>query len=275
MEFKITNIHINEYISGELKGNDLVEFEKLLAADTELQQQIKVHQQIDEVLSEKYVEVNQFNESVYESQKERLNPFLQKMNKKYFVEEGNNTVKKTIEQKIEVAENKKPNTIIRQLLPFATLAAAAAFLLFVFNPFAHNLSSTQLADNHFEIYNMDTSRDATDLASDLENGQFAYKEGNYEKALLHFNTYLTQKPNDPKVLLAKGNCTYQLKQYDSAIETFQKVIQLKTIQSNAGHWYLALSYLKKDRKEDAKITLNAIDKDSKYYQKAKELLSKL
>lgn len=264
MKFKAIDIHINQYISGELTGNDLIEFEKLLAKDEALQQQIKVHQQIDEVLSENYFDTNRFNEADCQNELERLNPIFKKMNEQYFVEE-----------EIEEKKEEKPTSIIRKLIPFVSLAAAAALLLFVFNPFVNQLSPSELADRNFQLYHINTSRDASDVVSDLENGQFAYQEGNYQLAFDYFNTYLTKKPNDPIVLLANGNCAYQLAKYDEAIANFTTVKQLKTAQSNAANWYLALAYLKKEKIKDAKAVLTAIDENSEYYAKAKELLKQL
>jgi len=249
MEYKVTDEQINEYISGELTGNDLVEFKKLLANDKELQQQIKVHQQIDEVLSENYVEANQFNEAVYKSEKERLNPIFQKMNKQYFIEEDTNTVKKTNEKEIETTKDEKSTPIIRRLLPLVTLAAAAALLLFLFNPFANNFSPPQLADQYFELHNPNSYR------------------GEFDK---------DDSQKTPRELLAQGTQQYQNNQIEQAMLSFQQVADNHSlVYQNEANWYLALCYLKQNQPEKAKPLFIKLKATKNYSENAKDILKQL
>jgi len=232
MKFEITDIHINEYISGELTGNDLVEFKKLLVTDEALQQKIKVHRQIDEVLSENYFEVNRFNQAEYDKEKKRLNLIFTKMNKKYFVKEKNIP--------------KKPS-IIRRLLPFVALAAAATLLFFVFNPFVNNLSPTQLADQYFESYTSGTLMGEDPILVD-----------------------------SPKILLEKGSNQYEANQIEQAIQTFQQVADNSSlIYQNEANWYLALCYLKQNKPEMAKPLLNQLQQSTDFGIKSKAILKQL
>jgi len=256
MEYKVTDEHINEYISGELTGNDLIEFEKLLATNEDLQQQIKVHRQIDTVLSENYFDINRFNREDYQNEKERLNPIFNKMNQKYFAE-GDSEEKKIsdIETKVIGIDSQTPQTdttqsspIIRRLLPFAALAAAAALLLFVFNPFANQVSPTQLADQYFESYSTGT------LMGEEDN-------------LL---------ANSPKALLEKGSKQYQDNQLKEAIQTFKKIaLNNSLIYENKANWYIALCYLKLNKPEAAKPVLRQLRQSSDYKDKAKIILKNL
>jgi len=75
--------------------------------------------------------------------------------------------------------------------------------------------------------------------------------------------------------MAKGNCEYQLKQYDNAIATFKKIVNNNSGYSESATWYLALSYLKKDNKNQAVVYLKKLPSNSKYFKKAKNLLDKL
>lgn len=251
MEYKITDEHINEYISGELTGNELVEFEKLLANDEDLQQQIKVHQQIDEVLVDNYFELNRFNEAAYQTAKEDLNPIFNKMNQKYFVEEDTIKEKKisTKESETTSIETKESTPIIRRLLPFVALAAAAAFLLFVFNPFANQVAPSQLADQYFESYSTGTLMGEEDFM--LENS--------------------------PKALLKKGSEQYQNSQYEAAIQTFKKVTinKYSLVYENKANWYMALCYLKLDKPQAAKSLFRQLQQSVDYKDKAKAILKQL
>lgn len=253
MDYKITDVHINEYISGELTGNDLIEFEKLLAKDKNLQQQIKVHQQIDTVLSDNYFEKNRFNEADYKSEKERLNPIFKKMKEEFFVEEKTDEGKKIRNNEINLikAEKNTPkNTpIIRKLLPFVTLAAAAALLLFVFNPFVNNMSPTQLADQYFEAQTVNNIR------GELDNE-------NLQKT--------------PRELLAQGSEQYEAGRMGEAIQTFQQVAANSSETfTDAANWYLALCYLKQNQPENAKPLLIKLQTSKNYHVDAKDILKQL
>lgn len=256
MEYKVTDEHINEYISGELTGNNLIEFEKLLAKDEDLQQQIKVHKQIDTVLSDNYFEVNRFNREEHQNEKERLNSIFNKMNQKYFLEEEDREKKindgelKVIKEEKNTPENTYvKKSIVRRLLPFVTLAAAAALLLFVFNPSANNLSSPQLADQYFESYTTGTLMGEEDHT--LENS--------------------------PKAILKKGSQQYQDNQFEEAIQTFKKVTinKYSLVYENKANWYIALCYLKLDKPQAAKPLLRQLKQSTDYADKAKEILKDL
>jgi len=253
MEYKVTNEHINEYISGELAGNNLIEFEKLLAIDKALQERIKVHQQIDSVLSENYYETNRFNKAEYENEKERLNPIFNKMNQKYFTE-GDSEEKKISDNKIKVEKKSDENTqenvpIIRRLFPLVALAAAAALLLFVFNPFASNLSPSQLADQYFKPYN---------------TSSFMGEPGN------------TDTPKTPRELLAQGSQQYEGGKIEQAIQSFKQVAANSSLQyQNEANWNLAICYLKLNQPEKAKQLLMELQTVKKYSADTKVILKQL
>jgi len=254
MEYKVTNEQINEYISGELTGSNLIEFEKLLASDEALQKQIKVHQQIDTILSENYFEVNRFNQEEHQNEKERLNPIFNKMNKKYFTEEDAGEKKISIpETKVNeektLTDESNNTPVIRRLLPFVTLAAAAALLLFVFNLFVNNLSPTQLADQYYVPIT------ANSIRGDLDN-----------------NT----ATKTPRELLAQGSQQYDAGQIEEAIQSFQQVETTSSLNyQNKANWYLALCYLKLNQPEKAKPILIKLKAAKNHSEDAKSILKQL
>jgi len=248
MEYKVTDEHINEYISGELTGKELIEFEKLLATDKDLQEQIKVHQQIDMVLSDNYFEMNRFNQAEYEMEKQHLNPILNKLNKKYFREDGAEE-KKINTEEIKLNKKEKTTPIIRRLLPLVALAAAAALLFFIFNPSVNQMSPTQLADQYFESYSTGTLM------------------GEEDHTLA----------NSPKAILKKGSQQYENNQFEEAIQTFKKVTinKYSLVYENKANWYMALCYLKLDKPQAAKPLFRQLQQSVDYKDKAKAILKQL
>jgi len=244
MEHKVTDEHINEYVSGELAGDELIEFEKLLSKDDSLKQQIKVHQQIDTVLADNYFEINSFNQDNYKREETRLKPILEKLNNQYFDEETL-VNEKIPSQKTSIEKNRK-SPILRKLVPLTTLAAAAAILLFLINPFAKGLEPNEIADKYFENYTTDTFRGDEMVADNSET------------------------------LLAKGSEYYQNQNLKEAISTFKQLAESSsTVYANEAKWYLALCYLKQDKPEMAKPLLMALQRNAYYKKKTREILELL
>jgi len=127
---KINGIQINQYINGELSGEALATFETQLKTDNDLLHKVKMHNEIDTVLEQNYLDIDEKERA---KEKERLQPIFDEIGKKYFKKQS----------------NKRP--IIRKLLPLTALAAA--ILLFIlFNPLVNKLSPGELADEYFEPF---------------------------------------------------------------------------------------------------------------------------
>lgn len=260
-----TQINIGKYIDGELPNEALRKFEQQLKTDKALQEEVRFQQTILQSLQAK----NEF-----ENEKENLVSFLNRLEQN--VDLSDNNEKTTDLESTSNEATSAPSTIFKRLTPFVTLAVAAAILLFIWSPWQTNLSNAQFADANYKTYILDTNMDdANTLNTYFKDGKFAYDDKDYATAEKEFENYLAIKPNDYKVILAKGNCEFQLGNFDEAIRTFQQVANAKTVYSNTGHWYLALSYLKNDNVEKAKTSLQQITEQSEYDKQAKKLLQQL
>lgn len=141
-------IIINQYINGELSGAALEEFEAQLKKNESLQKEVQFHRQIDKALC--------VNEEVENNSK--LNSILSQMGKTH-IQNENEQVLKPIEgnERKEIIDNSETfnenKWKTRRKISFALLAAAAAFLLFMFLPSLQNQSNSQIADNFFNYIN--------------------------------------------------------------------------------------------------------------------------
>ena len=258
-------INIGKYIDGELQGDALVQFKKLLKTDKAIQQEVHFQQEVIQSLQAK----NEF-----ENEKEDLVSFLDGLEQN--VDLSDNIENANDLESVSNNTISTQSTILKKLIPFATLAAAAAILLIIWSPWQADVSNTQFADSYFKTYVLETNMDdAAALNSYFKSGKFAYDDGVYLDAEKHFENYLEIKPTNNKVLLAKGNCEFHLGKFEEAIQTFKQVVSSKTVYSNGGNWYLALSYLKKDSVKEAKSALLQINEQSEYAQQAKQLLEHL
>jgi len=161
---KIDHYNIEKYIQGELSGNELTEFEASLEKDEALRKKINFYQYSMSVLSK-----NKALTKVDKDKLTKINPILDELRDKYFI---NKAAKTDIPQE----ETKSKPTVIKRLLPFAALTAAAALLAFFFLQPLQNPPNPQIAENNFKIYPLGTQMGK--LEETIKN----YTNGNFEEA---------------------------------------------------------------------------------------------
>jgi len=266
-------ININRYINGELSGEDLSQFEALLKKDETLKEQVQFHMEVDEALG--------INEEVEENQ--NLKSILSELGKTH-IRETEENIAKGIEKKErkEIIANPeifpKNKSRLKKLYPFAVLAAAAAFLLFMFLPSLQNKSYSEIADSNFRVYQFNDTYLGKESDEDLlKKANENYTKGNWNEAINKFNQYLQAKPNVPKVLLAKGCALFKLAEFDNAIESLNKVIMSEDsdIYQPTANWYMALCYLKKNNSTKAIKYLEAIQKGQDNFAESNKILRQL
>jgi len=256
---------IEKFIKGELSEAELKKFKEELNTNAELKKEVMLYQDVEISLSEIFK---------YEKEDKTLKATFNEFGKKYALEYSTNKEETQVdnagvllETKVEEATNRP--TITRRLFPLAALAAAAALLLFLFNPFTNQVSPTQLAEQNFTPYQLDAFMgDDNNTEIEWKNAVKYYRAEDYENALQNFNIFLQSNPNNKEALLAKGNAQLKLNQTNAAIQTFQQVGN----NSEAAKWYLALAHLKNDEVKKAKPFLQSLTGKATYGKKAKALL---
>jgi len=262
---KIDHYNVEKYIQGELTGTQLAEFEASLEKDEALREKVHFYQYAMSTLAKNKVYTKAEEEKIAQIQ-----PTLDELRDKYFI-------KDTAETKIPQEEIKPKQSITKRLLPYATLAAAAALLIFLFLPQLQNQPNPAIADRNFKSYPLNTKMGVDDTAILFEKGKNNYKKGNFKEAYNQFETFLKENPKAPEVWLAKGSATFKLDDINTAINSFEKVIEIDDsgISHSYANWYLALCYLKKDNPEKAIHHLKEIKEGEDNYTEAKRLLQKI
>jgi len=263
MEIDYNNIE--KYIQGELSGNELLEFETSLEKDEVLRKKVHFYQYSMSVLSK--------NKPLTQAEKTKLaqiNPILDELRDKYFINKTANT-------EIQHEEIKSKPTVIKQLLPYAALAAAAAILLFLFLPQLQNQSNPEIADRNFELYPLSSNRMGDEDDKLFKDAQRNYNNSRFEEADQQFDAFLAANSKAPDIWLAKGCTVFELDNIDAAINSFKKVIEKddSDISHPYANWYLALCYLKKDDAKKAISHLKEIKERADNYTEAKRLLRQL
>jgi len=261
MEFDKTKINIEKYIQGELSGNALKEFETQIKKDEVLQKKVNFYQYTDSVLHNNLAQ-NKDIDAEFKSN-------LEKFGNKYFSEEALHELNPSIETKQE--ESIAKASIIKRLMPFIALAAAA-LLLFFFLPGEKNT----LYANFFETAKLINDHSSSDNSNIFSKANKQYRTENFKEAIPLYEKYITEN-SDPYLwaFVYKGCSHMVLDQIDLAINTFQQLSIKDSDFKEMANWYLALCHLKKGDKEQSKTILKHISpEDKEYYDKAQQLLKK-
>lgn len=268
MEKEIT---INKYINGELTGLALSQFEALLKEDKALAEEVQFHKEVDKALA--------IHEEVESN--ENLKSLLKDLGKTHIQDKPMERVDSSTQKREaeiianpEIFPENEPK--VKFLKRYAWLAAAAALLLFL--PNMLKKSNPELADHHFNLFQLnDTEMGNGNIDQLYKKAKANYADGQFKEANVLFREYDQAKPNVPKVWLAIGSAEFKLNDLDAALRSFQKVLNMNESEAYHPqvHWFLALCYLKKDEPEKAISHLNGIKEGQDYYLKAKKLIKKL
>lgn len=117
-----------------------------------------------------------------------------------------------------------------------------------------------------------TIDEQTMLAADF------YAEKDYRQALPLFKNIMANSPSNSKVCMATGICEMELKRFQAALATFDKLIQKNDrLYYYQAVWYSALIHLHENKKEKCIANLNILAEqpDAIFHKEAKELLRKM
>jgi len=109
--------------------------------------------------------------------------------------------------------------------------------------------------------------------NNLKEAQEAFNAKDYKKAVAAFDKITDFR--DPELQLFYAISLIETNNYTKAQLFLDQLRQGNSVYKHKATWYLALSYLKQDKKEECKSTLKEIPTDAEDFEKAKELLNKL
>lgn len=259
------HILIEKYLKGSLSKNEEASFLERLDSDALFKEIFEFEQQAYNTLNEdawSYVG----NKSSDVQEYRRL------------LDEGDMKDLKLTLDKVNSSQSDTSNKSKRT--PFYYLAAASVVVFMAFQFFFNQgVSNQDLYDNyinHEDLPSFATRGSGDDVEGELVKAQQLFENQDYKSSLTIFEPILETEKNNASLYLYTAIAQSELNLYKKAEVTFDNLINNSSIDGSAGHWYKALLYLKQDKVEDAKSTLNYIVENSLYNNsKAKELLSKL
>lgn len=235
-----TYIRFENYLANELSSDEKKLFEEQLQNDEQFNESFELYKETTQFLE------HQFSE-------ETLN----------FKE----NLKSISDQEFSSATQNKPKVIAFK--PWHYAAAASVVLLIGTWFMMQN-------DPNYNDYNQHETalfmeRSVGD--ENLKQAQQAFNNKDYKKAVHYFDE-ITQF-QDPELQYFYAISLIETNDYTKAKLFLDYLREGNSVYKHKATWYLALSYLKQDKIEDCKFTLEQIPSDAEDYEKAQKLLNDL
>ncbi|AXG71936.1 tetratricopeptide repeat protein [Kordia sp. SMS9] len=248
---------IDGYLRNTLSTTEKEAFEKRLHDEPEFQEEVRLQQQLFDILGKKEWYTIQKSEN-----KERIAELKSKIRSKEY---------QGLSANIRNAEAAylNENTKVKPLQKYYKYMAIAAVLILFFGIYI-----TQMNTSYSSYY--ETYVDWSELPSFVEKGsekdifilgETAFKQKKYEEALTIFQKITPTDEFYTHSLVYLGASYDLLDENEKAIATFQKLANAADpyIRSK-GNWYTAMLYLKMENKEKA---MEALQKNAKITERFK------
>lgn len=261
---ELNNEIIERYLRKEMTDDERTDFEKKIAQDSDLKEQIGIYKAL--------YSIEDTNDEWFETEEN-----TKLLEKEVALFRSKETVQFSENLKKFRDSNTKKKKPVFHLRLLSTVAAIAIIAIFIFYPKDVNLSSLYEEYHNWEelpsyISKGDTDKDTYKTLESL----FLKKE---------YQTIVSQTDIidsslfeiDQQASLFVGVSHVELNQYEEALKVFDLLIQSNSINAHKGYWYKALTYLKQGNKEKAIDILTIISNNASHYKHgtAKELLEKL
>lgn len=255
-------ILITKYLRNELTEKEKANFLSRLTSDFNLQQQLKLEQQLFETLG---TDTWSFMEG---STSKEVDEYTH-----IFESNAIKKLQKTLEEENKKYQKSKKNKLLRWL-PYVAAVFIISFFMFHFlavKKDTQELYATYLKKSELPSITIRGNQ------SELAKAQAYFEQKDYKNALLIFEKEMNNSPNiRGSIYVYTGITQMELNQLDKAKKTFDTLIKSNLLDAQKGKWFKALLYLKMDDTHKATKILNEITNNKLYnYNKAVDLLKEL
>ena len=252
---------IDRYLNGELSDSETLDFEKWMANDVLLQDEVKIQKQLFALhnTTKKNVVSHEQDSATLALLKEKL--------KSKELQELSQKIRKAGQEHTSLTSKKKSKKKYLFYAVAASIAIVFSATLYFIN--ASNSLNTYYQDNvNWEELPSFAVKGAAE--NSFNKGETLFKKKEYHAAIATFNTIEASNELYPYSLLYIGASYEQLNENNKAVATFDKVTKLTTFEGySQGYWYKLLIYLKVKDKQNA-LAMKAIileDKNNYNYDK--------
>ena len=283
---------VEKYLEGEMKGEELRQFELEILKNPELANELERVRNLDSFARRQYSRLTNATELVEEYEdmrnvmdecllRDELESLQIRKISNYDPEFLDFREKvKAVSLRHEISKNYKNKVLIsRKAL---MLAAASFVLLLAFSLTAVLLKSGNsdpaLAyEKFYEPYPADLLvRDLGLVTNDpYQAGLSEYQQSNYSMALNYLNLIPAGSEPNNAIYLLRGICYMELKQFENALVCFDS-LNNDPVLSDYGRWYRGLCYIKLDKPVRAREEFVQITRKGGHFSnRAKSILKSL
>lgn len=251
---------IDSFLQGQLSDEEQIEFDRLLREEDEFKKEIEIMHRIKIGFEKK-------------GERSALNEIKALSSKKEF------------EKIISNAEKKYRKTSHKVIYSFISLGVACAVFIFIYMGIQWKYSSDLLFKEYYSeaVYENVPVRGGQLLSEHQQDLKIKatdlYKQQDYSQALVLYNELKAEVDNNElseDILFYSAMCLIEGDQYNAAIEDLKPLFENGIYFNEKAGWYLALIYLKEDkRKETISILTKLIDDDTDYQDVSIDILSKI
>jgi TolA-binding protein len=261
-----TKNDIPRYLSGDMSPDEEAAFEKALQTDTELQELLNLHREVERSLKQEWGQ---------DEQRDQLKATMQTLRQEYFGGEQQTGASQPTATQQPTAGTAAPAP--GKLVSFkryvgVAIAAAAVLIvaLFVWNPFAGNLY-----EKYADTQMISQVERGSHVDSVLQEATTAFNSKDFTVAAVNLAEVVQNQPDNSYALFYLGVSLLQTDQVTYARAIFEKLFKGESAFKYEACFYEALSFLKDKDKDTAKDWLEKIPSDAPNYKKAQELMRKL
>lgn len=182
-----------------------------------------------------------------------------------------------VKQSYEKLIIRKRRRLIITITVMIPSIAAVFILSLMILPSMIRINTEQTFNNTYRKFQVDVNTRSTETSDMVSLAAALYNQGNYMEALTRLDSILKRNPLDIQALFIKGLSEMEVGQYDSAVKTFNQVVQSGGAFEANSQWYLALIYLKQGSFDLSREKLAVIKatEDNPYQKQAAKIYRRL
>ncbi len=255
-------LQIEKYISGELQGRELSDFEEKLKTDTNFAEELAIY---------KDLESSMCLEAQKRQKQKDVEATFSDLGSLYFEEEKTKSIVPTNNQSVP-----KQGGQIRKTILGITSIAAVLFFVFLLRGFLQTPSTPQDLYSDYAIHNPIEITQMGDANNKIliEAAQ-TFNQKKYAESLPKFNTYLAKESDDSEIILYRGIAYLETDNLTKAIDDFRLISEGNSVYTNDALWYWGLTCLKQGKTRKALYLFSQIPQNNQRYQDVQDILRKL
>jgi hypothetical protein len=255
------------YLEGNLNQKDLISFEALML-DADSKKEFEEYKNIQQAFIN--IEKNKPQENAFIDN-------LKKIGNQYNIENAEQHIDANNTNTI-IPETKTPTTKPLSFTRNIKLAIASMVILaiglWLYNTIATPKQDMQsLFTSNYTVDDLSLERGSAN--DSLENITALYNAKKYAEALPIIKIYSQTHADNGNMKIALATCYFTANDYVNTESTLQNLIAQNDAYKEKAQWYLAMCYIKQEKKQDAIALLSSFDKEHFYADKAKRIVKEL